>query len=123
MIDDALVVFHDHGSHWLNPLLKKGFRHAFAVVCDGVHWIRVDAKTGVPDFEIVAPYTGKNGFTPNDLATFYVGQGFTVLNVKRGTGVYGPLVYANCVGLVKAALGINAFGVITPYALYRRLKR
>lgn len=110
----SLVVFHDHGAHVLDPLLKEGFRHCFCVVDDGSYQIKIDGLAGLPHVEVVAP----SGF---DLMAFYAKEGFTVVEVANGAPPNLPLTLTNCVGLVKAVLGIQAFGVLTPYQLYRRL--
>lgn len=112
----ALVVFHDHGSHWLSWVLKPGFRHVFAVVDSGEHWIMVDPRDGVPIIEAVADASF-------DLAAFYREEGYAVLDVvPPGQGPWGPFFISNCVGAVKAVLGLRAPFVFTPYQLYRRLK-
>lgn len=112
-----LAVFHDHGCHILDPLLKPGFRHCF-VVCpdtDARHWISVDGRAGRPVVEVV-------GTLDNDMKMFYEGEGFTVVEVfDRGCSRL-PLVLTNCVGIVKTILGTNAPWVLTPYQLYRMLR-
>mgnify|MGYP003126675651 CR=1 FL=1 len=113
---DTIVVFHDHGGHWLDPLLKKGFKHVFCAIRSGDYWIVVDGRTGGPVVQVVAG-------ADYDLKSFYENEGYTVLVVERGTGLRLPLVLSNCVGIVKATLGLGHFGVLTPYQLYRRLKR
>ncbi len=113
---NALAVFHDHGCHVLDPLLKRGFRHVFcAVQDDNGYWIRFDAKVGVPEIDVVA----KPGF---DLAGFWREHGFTVVEWERGSVVpWLPFVNANCVGSAKVVLGICAPWVLTPYGLYKYL--
>ena len=111
-----LVVFHDHGSHILDPLLKVGFRHCFAVVETGDYMVSVDGQAGVPTVEVVCP-------SSYDLAAFYARQGFTVVEVGEGAASPMPLSISNCVGMVKSVLGIRALFAFTPYQLYRRLTR
>ena len=112
----SLVVFHDHGDHWLAPVLKRGFRHCFcALEDDKGYWITIDGRAGAPVVEVVAG----DGF---DLKGFYEDQGYQVLAVRRGTAPRTLFVVANCVGMVKAVLGLRAFGAVTPYQLYRRLQ-
>ena len=113
---DALVVFHDHGCHWADPLLKRGFRHCFVTVADGPYWVEIDGLAGVPHVQV------KCG-TDFDLAGFYRGHEFTVVEVSIGESPPpGPLAVANCVGLVKTVIGLYAPLVFTPYQLYRRLE-
>jgi len=110
----SLVVFHDHGNHVLDPLLKTGFKHVFCCVNDGDYWISIDGKAGLPDVNVVAK-------ADYDLKSFYENEGFTVVEVDRGKPVRVPLVLSNCVGSTKAVLGIRGLSV-TPYQLYKRLK-
>jgi hypothetical protein len=113
----AIVVFHDHGDHWLDRFLKPGFKHCFvAVEADG-HWITLDGRAGLPVVEIVAP-------ADYDLATFYRSRGYAVVETKqRGRVPLMPFVPANCVGLVKGVLAIGAVLVLTPWQLYTHLTR
>lgn len=111
-----LVVFHDHGAHWLDPLLKPGFRHCFAVVQAGDYMISVDGLAGLPALDVVAAST-------YDLVGFYRDEGFTVVEVDEGIPIRVPCISSNCVGMVKAVLGIRAPFALTPYQLYRRLTR
>lgn len=112
----ALAVFHNHGSHILAPLLKRGFRHVFVVLQNGPYWIRIDAMSGVPMAEVVAA-------ADYDLATFYRAEGFAVVELKVGQAPpLGPFVLANCLGLTKAILGIRKVSIMTPHGLYRHLR-
>lgn len=115
---DALVVFHDHGTHPLSPLLRRGFRHVF--VCFRAHngqWLVVDGADGVPHLDLVA----NSDF---DLAAFYRAEGFTVVETtRRAAGPRLPFVLSNCVGLAKVVLGRHMPLTFTPRGLYRRLLR
>ncbi len=112
----ALVVFHDHGCHVLDPLLRQGFRHVFCAVESGDSWISIDSRAGVMVVKVVAP----SGY---DLATFYRGEGFTVVETtQRAVPTRAPFAMANCVGCVKAVLSICSFAV-TPWRLYKFLRR
>lgn len=113
---NALAVFHNHGNHVLDPLLKAGFRHVFVALQNGDYWIRVDGMSGVPVVEVVAP-------ADFDLATFYLAEGFTVNETKVDNKCpTSPFVSANCVGLSKGFLGIRKPLILTPYALHRYLR-
>lgn len=112
----ALVVFHDHGSHVLSPLLKRGFRHCFAAVSNGEYWITIDGGEGFPLIEVAAP-------SDFDLAAHYRKQGFGVIETEQGSTLpSSPLVLANCVGIVTTVLCIRSWAV-TPYGLYKYLRR
>lgn len=112
----ALAVFGNHGGHPLGWLLHRDFKHVFVVVCAGDYWIKVDARTGVPDVAVVAG-------ADYDLRQFYCEQGYHVVALEQSAGIRGPLVIANCVGLAKAVLGIEAPFVWSPRQLYRFLIR
>ena len=113
----ALVVFCDSGNegHPLLRFLKPGFKHCFCAVLDNGLWLLADNRRGVP----LLRYLTTEEF---DLAGFYRDEGATVIETTQGdTPLAGPLVAANCVGLVKAILCIRSFA-ITPYRLYLHLK-
>ena len=112
----AIAVFHNSGGHWLDFLLKTDFKHVFcAIPSEKGYWIMIDGREGLPVFEVVAG-------TDFDLAEFYRDEGFTVVEVTKRQALNVPLVLSNCVGMVKASLGIRALGVITPYQLYKHLR-
>ncbi len=109
-------MFHDHGGHMLDWMLKPGFRHCFAAVASGESWIRIDAQLGCPAIEVVAP-------ADYDLAAFYRAEGYTVIETQQQDGAAWFFVLSNCVGMVKTVLGLGATLVVTPWQLYRRLRR
>ena len=113
--DLNLVVFHDHGDHFLDPFLKSGFRHVFCAVSDGTYWITVDGRMGLPVIEVVAASTF-------DLRSFYENEGFTVVAVAKGGPVRVPYVMSSCVGMVKTVLGVRSISV-TPYQLYKFIRK
>ena len=115
----ALAVFHSKGRvpHWADRWLADGYHHVFVAIEDGDHWIAVDARDGGPVVEAVAPA----GY---DLASFYRNDGLIVIEThKREMPPRWPFTVANCVGLAKALLGIQAPMVWTPYQLARFLER
>ena len=112
----ALAVFHDYGDGFLQRFLKPGFRHVFVAVQCGDYWIKFDGQTGAPTVEVVA---GRD----YDLATFYRGEGFVVLETyQRPTSWRYPLAAATCVGMVKAILNVRSTAV-TPWRLHQYLRR
>ena len=70
----ALLIFHDHGYHWLSWAMKRGFSHVLCAVQDERHWIVYDTESGVPSIKVAAA-------TDYDLAGFYRRHGYTVLTV------------------------------------------
>ncbi len=115
---NAVVVFHNEGAHILDRFLKPDFHHCFVAITDDQCWISIDGRLGVPVIEAVAP-------ADYDLATFYREQeGYTVAETTRGTASTRlPFINANCVGIVKIILGIRAPSVLTPWQLYKYLRR
>ncbi|NKB59010.1 MAG: hypothetical protein GKS00_22005 [Alphaproteobacteria bacterium] len=115
---DALVAFHDHGAFWFSRHLRWGFRHVFVVTLNDGYWVMLDGRDGVPVLEVVAG-------VDFDLAAFYRKEhGFTVLRVTApGLPPCSPVMLGTCVGAVKRVLGLRAPWVLTPYQLYRYLKR
>lgn len=115
---DALVVFHDHGHGLFRRWLRWGFRHVFVVLRQDGYWIAFDTRAGLPEMQVVAG-------ADFDLIGYYRRRhGFTVLAIaaprRRSPS---PVMLASCVGAAKRVLGIRATRVLTPYQLYRRLKK
>ena len=115
---NAVVVFTNTGEHPLAPLLKPGFRHCFVVVRDTKGpWILVDPADGVPRLSMI-------GLEDFDVASFYRDMGLTAVETGCANRPFlFPFTVANCVGVVKAMIGLRAPLVVTPYALYRRLTK
>ena len=113
----ALVIFSDAGVHWAAPMLKQGFRHVAVAVLNEGYWIGIDPVMGVPDIRVIA---GQDA----DLAGHYRAEGFTVIETwtRKNDGLF-PLALANCVGAVKAILGINAPLIWTPLQLHRHMTK
>lgn len=111
----ALAVFRDDGetTHPLARFLRM--KHVFCVIDDGRGWIRTDALDDVPFSQYVAP-------NDTDLATIYRGLGWKVLSGTLAGRKPPGLVSGNCVGLVKAFLGVRSWA-ITPYGLYKYLRK
>jgi hypothetical protein len=112
--DRAIVVFTGQGNHCLDPLLKPGFKHTFCAVDDGSVWVLIDARRGVPFIQAMCA-------SDSDVAKWYRTEGHTVVETHTGSGLRLPLVLSNCVGLVKATLGLHLPFTVTPYQLYKRL--
>lgn len=113
----ALVVFHDYGCHWLDPLLAEGFRHVLVAVLDDKFWIEMDGRAGLPVMRVMA---GKE----HDLMAHYKTMGFTVVETEtQSSPLRSPVFLANCVGMVKAVLGIRKPFIVTPKQLHSHLRR
>jgi hypothetical protein len=116
----TIVVFADNRTRPVLRVLRRGFRHCFAALRVGDEWIACDPlKDRIQLALIPRP-------ADFDLAAFYASQGHRVLVGRtarppsRGTGVPSLLT---CVAIVKRLLGIRAPTVITPWQLYRHLRR
>jgi len=114
----AVVVFTHQGSSIFDWALHPLFRHCFVVVQDDKGpWILINPENGVPTMSII-------GLGDFDVVGFYQKMGLTAVEVQRPCEPpHRPLTLTNCVGMVKAVLGLRAPLVLTPYALYRRLIR
>lgn len=114
----ALAIFHDYGHGRFRKWLRWGFRHVFVAILHKGYWIVVDGRAGVPVVEVVAG-------ADFDLAGFYRRQrGFTVIGLTAPRQQpFSPVMLGTCVGAVKRVLGIRRFWLLTPYQLYRHLKR
>lgn len=111
----ALVVFHRHGAGTFARLVTGGFRHCFVALDDGRYWIVFDGKAGVPEMRVIAG-------SDYDLAGFYRGQGFAVVETETGIRPpRQPLMLGTCVGAAKRLLGLRAPHVLTPHQLFRYL--
>lgn len=106
-------MFHGNGAHPLSWVLKPGFRHVFAAIRSDNCWIVIDSAEGLPFFCATQV---------DDLAGFYRDQGFTVIGIERREAIRSLAVPSNCVGLVKASVGIRSWAV-TPWQLYKHLTR
>lgn len=105
---------------WLR-LLRPGFRHCFGALADGRGWTLVDPLAGrlvVERLAVPAEF---------DLPAFWRRAGFRVL------GPFTPapprpslapfLAPFTCVTACLRLLGLGWVGVLTPFGLYRRLRR
>lgn len=109
----ALVVFSGESNHPLRGLLKPGFRHCAVVVEEdyGV-WVLLDSAEGLPCVQVVA-------YDKRAAIERLGDAGYTVLETSQKPVKWAwPWMLANCVGMVKSVLGINAPLTWTPYQLY-----
>ena len=113
----AVALFNNStGNHWLAPVLKDGFRHVCVVVESGPHWIFVSPCPDGIRLTTIA-------MSDFDIATHYKNNGYTVVEfTTSGTECRLPLSLSNCVGAVKAVLGIQKPFMVTPYQLFKYLK-
>lgn len=114
----VLVVFSGKADlAWLR-LLKRGFRHVFAVVdCEGV-WVVVNPMSHRTELTLA------EGLSAADLKRHYRAYGLRVVESRtRDPGPYpAPWRLFTCVEAVLRVLGLQAPWVFTPWQLYRHLK-
>ena len=103
----------------LRMFLKPGFRHCFLLLHDGKCWVSIDPLAS--HMEVKTYHHLPDDL---DLPAWLQGRGHTVIeapvfaqNTKAG------LSWMCCVEVVKRCLGVRAFGVWTPWQLYRHLSR
>ena len=112
----AVVAFFDPEGARFEWLLRPGFRHVIAAIDDGTYWLLIDARDGRPVFQMIQQ-------SDYDIAGFWRSEGYAVVEIEQGRCLKSPFVTVNCVGLVKACLCIRAPFALTPYQLYRHLKK
>lgn len=102
---------------WLK-ILKPGFRHCFALINDGHHWISVDPLSNYTD--VMVHYVPADFNFPDYLTRrgHIVMQADTTRDMKPS-----PLGIFSCVEAVKRIIGLHNRFIITPWQLYRHLAR
>lgn len=115
----ALVVFMGEVSIRWAKILRPGFRHCFAVVGRHGRWIIFDPMSSFTNLGVFS------GPSIDDVADWYRQFGFTVVktDVRRGQSQPAEWRPFTCVEAVKRVLGIRAPWVITPWQLYRHIRR
>lgn len=115
----ALVVFMGSSDLRRLRLLRRGFRHCFVVVSTAGGWVICDPLSHQTDLDIVS------GFSCHELAAWYRNAGMRVIEtrVRAAPRQPAPLRPYTCVEAVKRILGLHAPWVITPWQLYRLLRK
>jgi hypothetical protein len=115
----AWVVFTDESRIWWLRWLRPGFRHCFALLNDGEHWLALEPLASCLEVTVLPPPADFN------LPEWLRGQGHRVVEaaLRRNVWQTAPLAIFNCVEVVKRLLGIRAMHVLTPFQLYRHLLR
>lgn len=128
MTDDVCVVYFGDtaipkgsvGYRILTALLKPGFRHCgVAVKLDGLVWVTSEMSGNGHDLILVeetSPYGVCAVLSRLGVKTMVV----TPLRPQNRARAWGA---ATCVDHVKRVIGLYAPTVVTPWDLYRRLKR
>lgn len=113
------LVFSDETDLKLLKILRRGFRHCFAVMQQDQRWIVIDPRSDKTDIQILNHPHHFN--LPRALAA----QGKTVLQIPA---IQTPRRVANimpwsCVEIMKRVIGLHKWWIITPYQLFRYLER
>lgn len=119
MPDEIYVVFSDQTDVRLLKCLRRGFRHCYVLLRMGGIWICIDPllhKTEVMRIDLPEDFT---------LQQWLESQGDKVIRAKREEAsprILLPMPIS-CVESVKRILGLQRLTLITPWQLYKYLKR
>lgn len=117
----VLVAFSgDTEISWLRWLLRPGFRHCFVLLNDGERWISLDPMAHYT--ELFCYDQLPSGF---DIAGWLESRGITVLEavIDKSRTRPAPPMFFTCVEAVKRVLGVHDVFILTPWQLYRFLKK
>lgn len=111
------ICFCDSDHHILQPILKRGFSHCFAIKHTDENYIVVNCDRSHAEVDAL-PATNRV------YADLVDGMTRITLAVKIDeSGSIAGLRWLSCVESVKSLLGINDPLLLTPYQLYKRLLR
>jgi hypothetical protein len=115
----ALVVFTSGPRPWWLAGLSRDFGHCFVLLDQGDRWILLESLLHVLECRILGRASAE------DLAAFYARQGFIVLAVPIETPLrrLAPILPLTCVEVVKRAIGLHSWRIITPFQLFHYLKK
>ncbi len=100
---------------WLK-ILRPGFRHCYALLNDGTHWVSLDPLSNYTDITV-------HNLPPDfNLPLWLEDRGMRVVKTPlRRDMRQAPWMPFTCVEAVKRVIGLHARSVITPWQLYRHL--
>ena len=118
---DFWVAFTDQTDLAFLKILKRGFRHCFVLVHDGMRWISFDPLAGHTEL-MSYPELGAEFDFPAHLRR----TGHTMVKVKNVQQDHkpsrmAPVMIHTCVEAVKRLIGVRGFFILTPWQLYRHL--
>lgn len=104
----------------LRRVLKDGYKHCWILLWDGRQWITVDSLSS--HIEVMTYNDIMDGL---DLPMWLKDRYTAVVEIplRRDGEKELYIRWLSCVEIAKHYLGIKAFGVITPYQLYKHLLR
>jgi hypothetical protein len=114
------VVFSGQSELWWVRILKPGFRHCYALIHDGRHWITLDPLSHIT--EIAVHHHVPADF---DLPGWLETRGKKVVAVPENMAptTPAPWMLFTCVEAVKRVFGIRRRFILTPWQLYKHLKK
>jgi hypothetical protein len=115
----AWVVFSDNSDLPFLRFLKKGFKHCYILLSDGQKWFSIDPMSHMTEI-------GFHDFNRSfNLPSWLKSQGHTVIKVGLGEPIKkpSPLMFSSCVETVKRLLGVQSRCVVTPWQLYKYIKK
>lgn len=120
--DLAVVVFSDACEIRALRLLRRGFRHCFAVLCRGGAWVVVDPLAHRLAVDLAPACLARDA---EAVAALYRARGLTavVVPVAEPPRRLAPLRPFTCVEAVKRLIGRRAPWVFTPGQLHGHLLR
>lgn len=115
---DVWIVFSGQSDlRWLS-WLKPGFRHCYALLHDGQHWVTFDPMSHYTD---VSVHRVPPGF---DLPRWLQGRGLTLIKAPLSrVRKPAPWMFFTCVEAVKRLIGLHERKIVTPWQLYRHLQK
>lgn len=115
----AWVIFTNQTQLPFLRIFKRGFRHCFVLINDGKNWISVDPMANYME---VSVQDVPNDF---DLPGWMKKQGHAVIDapLSHTLQTSAPLMLFTCVEACKRMLGIHKRSVLTPWQLYKYLRR
>jgi len=114
----ALVVFVGQTELKKLWLLKRGYRHCFAIIEGQAGWAIYNPLSHYTEIETYP------SLEEDEIEQFYQGLGYTVVRtrVHQVPKLRAPLCPYTCVEAVKRALGVQARTVVTPWQLHKFLE-
>ncbi len=114
----VVVVFSDQSNiGWLR-ILRRGFRHCFAIAANDAGWVIMDPLSHRTTLHTLPPLAA------NELADWYRARGYRAIIVQLHEPPRKPAPFAlfTCVEAIKRLLGIHRRAIITPYQLWLFLR-
>ena len=104
------AVFTPNRDHWWTRFMHPEYQHCYLIKADNGRWI-VYGKC-------------MNGLELETIDDFSIpSNGMIVVKAKADDSTRGLLMFNTCVGHIKQALGIRNPFILTPYQLYKHLRK